>query len=363
MRYAIKRLRFTVAALVAGALLVLPLNSAAQEKAAPKTKIISSIQGISVTEEELGLAASAELDKLEMQKLQFEANYERSRYQVYEKTLQRIVEEKLLNAEAAKRGISSVQLLADEVEKDLKDPSDQEVNAFYEANKARINLPKEQVAPQIRQYLKQQSSAKARGDLIEKLKKANGVSYSIEPLRTNMESAGFPARGPAAAPVTIVEFSDFQCTYCKGVTATLMKVLQDFSADVRVVFRQFPLSEIHPAAQKAAEASLCAGDQGKFWEMHDLMFREQANIGVADLKAKAARLSLNTATFDACLDSARHAEKILKDLQAGARVGVTGTPALFINGRFLSGARPYEEIAALVKDELQRRSAADRPKR
>jgi protein-disulfide isomerase len=357
MRYVAKAIGFDIGILAAGLMLVLPLISSAQEKAAPKTGIISSIRGVSVTEGELSSAASAELERLELSKIQFEVNYERSRHQVLERTLQRIVEEKLLNAEAAKRGITSDQLIAAEVDKNVKDPTDQEANTFYEANKANIRASKEQALPQIRQYLKQQDQAKLRSELIERLKTANGVSYSIDPMRSVIESAGYPSRGPANAAVTIVEFSDFQCGYCKNVSSTLQKLMQDFSADVRVVYRQFPLNEIHPAAQKAAEASLCAADQGKFWEMHDLMFREQATIGVADLKAKAMRLSLNTATFDACLDSARHADKILYDLQAGARVGVSGTPALFINGRFYSGARPYEELAATVKDELQRKGS------
>ena len=327
---------------------------AAQEKAPAAPRIISSIKGVSVTDEEVNRAAAAELEKIEVQKRQFEVNYERSRHQALEDALKRLVEEKLLAAEAARQGIKSAELLAREVNKNVPDPTDQEVNSFYESNKSRISMAREQALPQIKNYLRQQSYDKKKNEFIEKLKVANGVSYFVEPLRTRIETAGFPSLGPAAAPVTIVEFSDFQCTYCKAVHETIEKVVKDFGADVRLVFRQFPLSQIHPLAEKAAEASLCAAEQDKFWQLHDLMFAEQGSLGVVDLKVKAVKLGLNAEAFNACLDSGRYADKIRQELSEGARAGVTGTPAFFINGRFLSGARPYDEIAAIVKDELQR---------
>ena len=118
--------------------------------------------------------------------------------------------------------------------------------------------------------------------------------------------------------------------------------------------RQFPLHSIHPEAQKAAEASLCADDQGKFWEMHDALFANQSALEVADLKSAAAKLELDTGAFDECLDSGKHAERVNADLQAGVAAGVTGTPAMFINGRFMSGAQSYETIAKVVDDELRR---------
>jgi len=126
-----------------------------------------------------------------------------------------------------------------------------------------------------------------------------------------------------------------------------------------VVFRQFPLN-IHPRAQKAAEASLCADDQGKFWEMHDAMFADQRKLEVADLKAKAGSLGLDQAQFDQCLDSGKHAAKVAADLADGQRAGVTGTPALFINGRFINGAVPFADLARVIDDELLRKGIEPR---
>ena len=112
---------------------------------------------------------------------------------------------------------------------------------------------------------------------------------------------------------------------------------------------------MHPQAQKAAEASLCANDQGKFWQLHDAMFANQQALGVDQLKAKAVELGLNAETFNSCLDSNKYAAQVATDLKEGSTAGVSGTPAMFINGRFVNGAVPFEEIASIVEDELQRK--------
>ena len=165
-----------------------------------------------------------------------------------------------------------------------------------------------------------------------------------------------PSKGPANAPITIVEFSDFQCPFCSRVNPTLAQVREKYGDKVRIVFRQFPLS-FHQQAQKAAEASLCAGDQGKFWELHDAMFADQQALGVDQLKTKAAGLGVNAEQFNQCLDSGKHAATVQADLKDGSAAGVSGTPAMFINGRFLSGAQPLNEITKVIDDELARKSA------
>jgi protein-disulfide isomerase len=344
---------------IAGVLL-LTEAARAQDASAGKPKIGISVTGMVLSEEDVVRAAASDLDKLELERMQFEANYTRSRHQALESALTRLVEEKLVGAEAAKQGMTSEQLLANEVDKKVPEPSDQEVTSFYEANKSRIPVSKDQVTAQIRQYLKQRSYNKIKGEFIERLKKAQGVTYSIEPLRMKVETAGYPARGAADAPVTLVEFSDFQCPYCKSIKPTLEKVMVAYGANVRLVFRQFPLQDIHPLAEKAGEASLCASEQGKFWPMHDLLFQEQGKLAVEDLKARAVKLELDTTAFNACLDSGRYASRIRQEVLEGARLGVSGTPALFVNGRFLSGARPYEEISSAIDDELRRSKPPER---
>ena len=165
---------------------------------------------------------------------------------------------------------------------------------------------------------------------------------------------GLPHAAEPDAAVTIVEFSDFECPFCVRVQPTLERVMEQYAGKVRLVYRHFPLTSIHPQAWKAAEASLCAGEQDRFWEYHDVLFAEQHAMTVPDLKEKARRIGLAGAEFDACLDSARHSEAVRKDLLAGTAAGVSGTPAFFVNGRFLSGAVPYDHFAELIDDEVAR---------
>ncbi len=331
---------------------------AAQQKDAPGGKPAAVIDGTIISEEELNRAAATELQNLEMQKLQFEANYAHRKQQILEDTLKRMIEEKLLDDEAAKQGITRKDLLAKEVDPKVKEPTPEEIDQVYEANKANIKVPKEQVSARIIQYLKQQSYNKAKDEYVERLKSTRKVSIALEPLRLDVAVAGYPSRGPENAPVTIVEFSDFQCPYCKNFTATLDRLMREFPSDVRVVFRQLPLREIHPMAEKAAEASLCAQEQGKFWELHDLMFKDQAALKVEDLKAKAVQLQLDSGAFNTCLESGKYEKRINEDIREGARLGANGTPAVIINGRFFSGARPFEEVAAIIKEELQKKTSA-----
>jgi protein-disulfide isomerase len=134
-----------------------------------------------------------------------------------------------------------------------------------------------------------------------------------------------------------------------------MKLVENNYADkVRIVYRHFPLTNIHPNAQKAAEASMCANDQQRFWEFHDALFEDQGNLTVTALKDKASRLNMDVPTFGSCLDSGRHAEAVAKDVAEGVRLGITGTPTSFVNGRYLNGALPYSDFVKIIEEELQR---------
>ena len=156
--------------------------------------------------------------------------------------------------------------------------------------------------------------------------------------------------GPADAAVTVIEYSDFECPYCLRHFSTLQQVKKDFPNDVRIVFRHFPLS-FHPEAEKAAEASECAADQGKFWEMYDKIFaaNEAGNMGVDVWKSAAKDLGLNTDQFNNCLDSGTKASRVAEDLTEGQKIGVQGTPASFVNGELISGAVPYETFKTILQ--------------
>jgi predicted DsbA family dithiol-disulfide isomerase len=313
------------------------------------------VNGRAITQQELETAAEVELKGLETRRLQNESALAQDKQQILTKALEQIAADRLIEAEAAKLKRTVSEVLEAEVESNVETPSEAEVEAVYEANKDRIPVPKAQALPQVKDYLVERSRSRYREMLVARLKKEYGFRSYLEPLRAQVSTAGFPSRGPANAPVTIVEFSDFECPYCGGLFPTLKQVEKNYPEQVRIVYRQFPLTNIHPYAQKAAEASLCAHDQQKFWEFHDSMFAKQRELSVADLKQRAVDLKLDSQAFNQCLDSGRHAAAIQADIQEGARFGVTGTPALFINGRLLSGNQPYAEIREIIEDELQRK--------
>jgi len=170
-----------------------------------------------------------------------------------------------------------------------------------------------------------------------------------------LEVGDSPVKGAGEARVTIVEFSDFQCPYCGRVGPTLERLLAEYPEDVRIVYKHLPLS-MHAQALPAAKASMAAGRQGKFWEMHDLLFQNQSALGEAKFVELARGLGLDEARFEQDYRSPEVAAEVARDMNEARRLGVTGTPGFFVNGRFASGARPYESFKAMVDAALAPRA-------
>ena len=172
-----------------------------------------------------------------------------------------------------------------------------------------------------------------------------------------------PMLGSPDAPVAVVEFSDFQCPFCRrlyGDTLPLLKEKYVKTGKVKFIYRDFPLTSIHSLAEKYAEAGECADEQGKFWLMHDKIFDEQDVLGqgtitdftTSDIKRWARGIGLEGAKFDECLDSGKYAEEVAQDLRDGQNAGVQGTPATFVNGRLISGAVPISVFEQAIEGEL-----------
>lgn len=172
-----------------------------------------------------------------------------------------------------------------------------------------------------------------------------------------------PVLGNPEAPVTVVEFSDFQCPFCRRFyLSTLSEIKEKYvkTGKVKFIYRDFPLASIHEMAQTYAEAGECADEQGKFWPMHDKIFDEQDKRGAgtvsdytaSDVKLWARELGLDGAKFDQCLDSGKYATEVAKDFSDGEKAGVQGTPATFVNGRLLSGAVPFAQFKVMIEEEL-----------
>ncbi|HVS62355.1 MAG TPA: thioredoxin domain-containing protein [Thermoanaerobaculia bacterium] len=307
---------------------------------------MATIGGVPITRAELEESLAAELERVE-----------RERHKILEQGLDPLIERRLLEAEAERRGTTPEALIEAETTSRTEPVTDEQVEAWYQANASRLqNRPKEQLLPQIETFLGQQAAAQARGAFLDELRGRQEVVVHFEPLRVSLDLEDATLKGPSAAPVTIVEFSDFQCPACRSFNPILTQVLEAYGDRIQVAFRQFPLRSIHPQAQPAAEASLCAREQGKFWEVHDAMFADQRSLEPPQLKELARRLGLDGEAFDECFDEGRHRAVVDRDLARGQQVGVTGTPSVFVNGREVAPGRvpSFEEMKALVDDELRR---------
>ncbi len=165
---------------------------------------------------------------------------------------------------------------------------------------------------------------------------------------------GSPVRGPAGARITLVEFSDFQCPYCSKATAQLNATLKAYPNDVRLIFKQYPLVELHPAAEISAAAALAAHQQGKFWPLHDLMFANRQKLSRQSILAWAKDVGLNMQRFTADLDSDAIKKAILRDVADGDKAGVEGTPTVFLNGQRYNGDLAPDAIKPVIESELKR---------
>lgn len=311
-------------------------------------EVLATVGDEQVTLADIRARVGDQLDQLDMQ-------YLRVRSTTIEGALETVLRERVLLAEARSRGMSVDELVTAEAGSSLE-PSDLEVEIWYQENRGRLGgRPLDEIRSQIVDHLRDERQREATSKLEARLFEERKVVIHFEPARIALNNDEAAFLGRADAPVTLVEFSDFECPYCSQFAPTLKRLSETFGDDLRVVYRQFPIPSLHPGAFKAAEASLCAHEQGKFWEMHDLMFAETNRLAVSDLKEKARRLGMDGRRFDSCLDSGRYVEQVQNDIQEGSRAGVNGTPALFVNGvRLEGGAVAYETAAAAIRKELAR---------
>jgi protein-disulfide isomerase len=302
------------------------------------------VDGKAITEEDLGI--SGELLQLDQQ-----------RYDITNQALQNAIAERLLEAEAERRGVPLAALLDEEIRSKVEDPTDQEVVAFYEQQKQRIRRPLEDVRPQVAEALKSIKAGMLQDEFVAALREKSDVEVRLEPLRVSVELTNAPQRGPADAPVTIVEFSDFQCPFCKRAQSIIQQVRERYPTQVNWRFKDLPLNSIHPAAQAAAEAARCAGEQDKFWEYRDALF-EAEQITENMHKGVAESVGLDSAPFFACLESNKYSEAVQADSLEAQKLGIGGTPTFVVNGIVMAGAQPVEEFSRVIEEELRRKGAS-----
>ena len=322
------------------ALILAPL-SMAQNTTSKSNQPLAVVGEQPITEDDLAPLVQGQLRPLREQE-----------YQIKKKALESLINQRVLEAEAKKKGVSTEKLLEQDVDSKVPEPTDAEVSAVYAVQKDEVNGPFEEVKSRLRQNLKRARIQQARQDYYVHLREQGKVSILLGPPRMEVGFDLARVRGNPKARVMIVEFSDFQCPYCSQVVATLKNVLTKHQDSVALAFRDMPMTQIHPQALMAAEAARCAGEQGKFWEYHDLLFGDQYRLERNALLEKARSLKLDDKQFDSCLTKEKYKTQIQQDSQEGMRAGVSGTPGFFINGIFLEGAQPEATFEKTIQEQL-----------
>ena len=309
-----------------------------------KKLALAEVNGKAVTLEEVEGALGAQLAQLEEQI-----------YQLKRQRLESLIAERLLDQEAVRRGVTTRALLDTEVTAKAATVTDQDIENFYQANKVRIGGALDATKrSRIMSYLQNQRLDARREEFLQTLRSQAKVIINLPTpqFRLKASTEGAPFRGGSQAPVTIIEFSDFHCPFCSKVQTTLAQALARYGEKVKLVYRHFPIDQLHPQARKAAEAAVCAQEQKKFWDYHDRLYSGGPDASPERLKAIAQAVGLDAAAFESCLASGRVKTAVHKDVEEAVRLGMTGTPAFLINGRMLSGAQPLENFIRVIEEEL-----------
>jgi protein-disulfide isomerase len=269
-------------------------------------------------------------------------------YKLRKDQVELTINDTLLTQEAQKRKITTNALLDAEVKP--KPVSEEQARLFFDQNKERVSGDYAQTKDAIRQYLEQVELRTAERAFVDRLRAAAAIEVFLvapESPVFAISTTDQPSLGNADAPVTIVTFTDYQCPSCAAMHPELERLVKEYGGKVRLVARDFPLSQ-HTEAFKAAEAAEAAREQGRYWEYVTVLLRNQSALSVDKLKEYAGELKLDRTRFDTALDSGKFTEAVQRDVEDGMKLGINGTPALFINGRRVS-AKGYDELKASVE--------------
>jgi len=284
-------------------------------------------------------------------------------YDLRKQALDQIIDNYLVQRAAKSAGLKPDEYIDRQIKLSTPRVTAREAEQFYGQHKAQLDAQTggqsfSQIKPRLIDALQHQRDQEGKEQLIEKLRADNHVSVLLKAPRVSVASAGHPSSGASSAPVTIIEFSDFQCPFCRAAENSLKQVEQKYGGQVRLVYMDFPLT-FHPHAMDAARAARCAADQDKFWQFHDALFLDQKKLDPDNLKQTAAKVGLDRGKFNACFSSDRQDAGIRKDMAEGNSLGVTGTPTFFINGRELVGAQPAPKFNEVINEELARAKASN----
>lgn len=287
------------------------------------------------------------------------------RQQIYDTQVSKLEAEiykRLVLQAATAEGLTEGEYLRKRIDEMVSEPDEGEIVKLMSQYRSQLAEDDLQARAQIVQALTQREKQQRSQDLRQVLFAEAGVEILLQPPRVEFTIAdGTPFRGPADAPVVLIEYTDFQCPFCTRVQPTLNELMKRYDGQIRHVFKNLPLP-MHAEAQLAGAASLCARDQGKFWEYHDWLFANQRTLSRDSMVAQAAEFGMDAEVFTSCIDRGTYLGVVRADMAEANGFGITGTPGFLINGRVLTGALPIEEFEAIIDSELQRRGIKVPPK-
>ncbi len=316
-------------------------------KSAPKDGVVAKIGSEEITED--ALVGEAKLDFLEIKKNEYDLKMER---------LNQLMIEKLLGEEAKKSNMSLDEYIDKKVIGAGAAVSDAEYGKFLDKlikdGRLKDKNVDEKIKEQIMAFLGANKKKEKVQAYLAKLSKSSPVEvYFKAPRLKEVQVGESPTAGGQSAKVTIVEFSDFQCPFCKIAAETVGELKTKYGSKIKLAFRHFPLN-IHPQARPTSEASMCVHEQGssKFWKFHDLAFQNQKSLDSASLEKYAKEVGANVEKFKECVNSKKYAQAVQGDMAYGEKLGLKSTPTFFINGRLVSGALPLDKFSEIIDEEL-----------
>jgi protein-disulfide isomerase len=277
-------------------------------------------------------------------------------YSAEHEALQSAIDDALLDREAKKEHLTVDQLLDKHVKGEIKQPSDEALRIYYIG--VETDQPYETIKDKIKEHIIELQKRKLGAKYLEKLRAQSDVIVSLEPPKLDVAVGNAPVQGPHDAAVTLIEYADYECPYCRKVEPTLERLRKQYGDKVAFAFKNFPLP-MHSHAEKAAEAANCAAQQGKFWQFHDKLFSDNS-LDVPALKKLAVSTGLDGTKFDKCLDSGQQYDAVQKELAEGTKLGLSGTPSFFVNGHFISGNVSYDVLQGIVDQQLADAGAGNR---
>ena len=270
-------------------------------------------------------------------------------YENERKAVDAFIDQYLLDTQAGKENLTLPQLLEKHVDSTIaKEPSEEALRVYYEGVDTTESF--ESLRTKIIETIRDRRIAKAKAAYVQSLRSQAKIVLRIPPPRAPFSTKDTYSRGSSNAPVTLLEFADYECPACQQFQPAVEKLEADFKGTLLFVHRDMPL-QMHPNAQKAAEASRCAAAQNKYWKYYDQLTSTK-ELDVPALKKHARSLGLNAGAFDKCLDNGETAAAVKADVTEGESFGVTGTPTFFVNGRYVSGNPSYERLRAIIAEEL-----------